>query len=615
MAAPSPRMSRRAVLVGGAAGAAAVLFGPGAHLAAAPGPAGSAQAGGTADTRTFGADALGTTRYTIPGGTVRYVKPGGSDAADGTSFATAWQTVAHAMATAPAGATVVLCANVAGRLARFREGGITRASAVTIMNRPGDGALLLGSTVMSGAVADGPNWRYDGWTFAPSRTTYDQGPFVDTADHPYAGWPDQVFVDGEPLAEVGSLAEMSAGTFFADRVGQALYVRLADLSAPADHTVEASTEEWALHLQGAGSVIKGIWWKHYATTYTHFGAVRVTGSNSLVEHCGGERCHNGPLSVQAGTGTTVRNFTSGFAGHQGMHSFNAPDLLVEWSWFHHANQERFLDWAAAGCKLTGKNDPTNATYIEGATVRHCLFEDNAAQGLWLDVWIKDFVVVNNVCRRNEQFGMSIEVCGHGVVANNVCDADNRMGIYLSETHDVEVCHNTIITSGSAARADDYTLRVFDGARTNSSGVLTGVVANVALRNNVLVAGPHVDRLFSVFAAANDRTYAAMVSVQNGTVYHRLAGPLPATLVQAPVSAGANSNYETLTAWRSASGRDGTAWHKASDTLPIVGGGDYRLLPSHAATGGGVAIPQAVADAIGVSQTTGLTPGVMYPWAP
>ena len=156
---------------------------------------------------------VGSTAYPVPASAI-VVSPSGSNTAAGTAAAP-YQTIANAIAKAPSGATIVV------RAGTYHESLVTPSTKqLTIQSWPNEAVWLDGSKPLSGWVADGTAWRFDGWTTefdasptytrgAPDGSTEDWT-FVNPA-HPMAAHPDQVWIGDVALRQVGSRAEVKAG--------------------------------------------------------------------------------------------------------------------------------------------------------------------------------------------------------------------------------------------------------------------------------------------------------------------------------------------------------------------------------------------------------------------
>jgi hypothetical protein len=95
-------------------------------------------------------------------------------------------------------------------------------------------------------------WKHTGWTQQFCHTCYKSPEAIDPA-YPYAGFPDQVFINSDPLKQVGSKAAVTSGTFYVDYTNSILYVG----TDPSGKTVEASTQFKALQFENGsqGSIV------------------------------------------------------------------------------------------------------------------------------------------------------------------------------------------------------------------------------------------------------------------------------------------------------------------------------------------------------------------------
>ncbi|MGI5171135.1 DUF1565 domain-containing protein [Spirillospora sp. CA-253888] len=241
-------------------------------LAAATAATGVALLGGAPAAQADAAPpiAIVPTDYPVPAGAV-FVSPAGDDAAAGDQ-AHPLKTVAKAVSKTAAGGTIVI------RQGTYREtlGGIHKR--LTIQPYPHEQVWFKGSSVISPAsfVADGTAWRLDGWNPGICQPESGTPPKADLLNcvHPdglssenrIGGDPEMVFVDGAPLAQVATRAEVGSGEFYWDSVAGKLYLG----TAPGGRTIEVSDRKLALqfHSGAAGSVVRGLGFTQYATAPT-----------------------------------------------------------------------------------------------------------------------------------------------------------------------------------------------------------------------------------------------------------------------------------------------------------------------------------------------------------
>ena len=183
--------------------------------------AGGAQAAPVRAAETAGALPIGSSRYPVPTSQTVFVSPSGSDSARG-SVSAPVRTIKRALVLAPTGGTVVLRSWDLPRV-RHRE-----QKTVTIQNYPGEAVWLDGAQTVTGWVADGSVWRKAGWNHVFDHSpTFTSGQADGTASwkfvnpaHPMASHPDQLWVNGVAMTQVGSKAQVRPGTFFYDEAGQ-----------------------------------------------------------------------------------------------------------------------------------------------------------------------------------------------------------------------------------------------------------------------------------------------------------------------------------------------------------------------------------------------------------
>ncbi len=529
---------------------------------------------------TFETPTIIDTAYPVPPDAY-FVAASGSDSAPGTEVAP-FETVGHAIDVAPPNSTIVI------RGGTYREPESEFFKPLTLQPYPHEQVWLKGSLVVTGWVADGPRWRKDGWTVEFDQDTYPPG--ATQPGFPHAGKPDMVFVDGDPLAQVGSVGEVGPGEFFADYGANRLYIG----SDPTGRLVEAAAHPRALRANtgAAGTVIRGLGVMHYGGGRFE-GALQCDNSATLFE--------NNTVAWNAGKGTAIYNSTDAvvrgntflYNGQMGLAAWRADGLVVEYNRFAGNNQEQFIrggDVAeAAGSKLTE---------IELLVVRDNIFEENLATGLWLDVSILDATVVGNVARNNSRSGLFFEISSAAVIASNVCTG-NGTGILVSNAADVDVYNNTLV--GNAEH-----LSVIDDSRVNGDPVITYVTDDVVIKNNILSDGDGGQEAF-VFArdynSSPIKDADDMIESIDHNAYHRSDAAVPASLFEW-WRGTTRLLFSDLDAFRQSTGEESNGL-VFDDVVPDpffedAAGGNYRLQATSPAIGAGDALPQDVADAIGVA---------------
>src|SRR5690606_35198389 len=91
------------------------------------------------------------------------------------------------------------------------------------------------------------------------------------ASYPMAAHPDQIWVGGTALKQVGSRSQVTAGTFYHDRPGNRLYIG----TNPSGKEVRVADLVQAMRVRGDGSTIRGIGIRRYAPSVPDMGAVTI----------------------------------------------------------------------------------------------------------------------------------------------------------------------------------------------------------------------------------------------------------------------------------------------------------------------------------------------------
>jgi len=290
----------------------------------------------------------------------------------------------------------------------------------------------------------------------------------------------------------------------------------------------------------------------------------------------------------------VQSITATGNGQLGMRGDSADRLRIEDSLFRGNNRERFSAMAASGGVKVASSD--------GIVLRHNLAEDNFAHGLWLDLGSDGGTLVRNVSRRNTASGIIIEMSVGEVVASNVT-ADNEAGIIISETSAAQVWNNTIL-------GGERSFYVVDGRRAP-------LPVDITLRNNVVAPRYVGSRPPLIVDDVNlQRSGSDMRVTSDRNAYYRRS------TVDAPYLA-AWANYptgkwvlKTLAEVQAKTGQERSSRiTENAATNPYVAdaaSGRYGLPAGSPLASAGVALPSAVAAALGVPAGSSVPLGVLPP---
>lgn len=560
-AAPRRRWSAAAVGVLGVVTSLTVALLPGEPPAEAgtTAPAGTTLAGSSGrPSGTAGAPAVGSAGYPVPVGAL-VVAPTGDDRAAGTAAAPL-RTLGRAVAVAPAGGAVVL------RAGSYTESvTVPAGKQLTVQNWPGEEVWLDGSRVVTGWVRDGNAWRVDGWTTRfDASPTYTQGaPDNRTADwsfvnprYPLAAHPDQVFVDGAALVQVGSRRAVVPGTFFADYAARRLWIG----TAPAGHQVRASTLTTGLTVRGAGSVVRGIGVRRYGTPVPMKGALLVLAPDVTVQDVAvsdnaTQGMYVGGQGAVAGVRATLRHVTLERNGMLGLESSYADGLVLDGVLARGNNTQHFNSTpVAGGAKLTS---------ARGITVTRSLFTGNEGDGLWLDESVYDATVTGNDSTGNTLHGVVVEISSDVLLADNLITGNGGDGFKLDDASDMVVWGNTLAGNAGhpvwlvqdSRRASSTSTPGHDPRQPLPDPTVTWLLGPVTFSDNVLAGPTTAACLLCVQDTALRRTAAQIGVAADGTVYGRTAAGKPAWTATWPGGTSGTQVYATIAAFSTATGQE------------------------------------------------------------
>jgi hypothetical protein len=530
-----------------------------------------------------------------PAANALWVSPSGNDSHPGTQ-AQPKRTIQAAVNAAGQGQMVVV------RCGDYREKVTIARKGITLQAAPGEQVWVKGSDLVSGWVVDGGRWRKDGWTYEPAFAT---GNIVGP-DRPVAGYPDQVFIDGQPQTQVLSLSAVKSGTFFHDRAANRLYVGSDPNGRRVEVTARANTGEI---FASSGTTIRGIGWAHAASKAdSSSGSVIVHGGSRNTTVDGATFAYNAASGFQIGDSdrTTVRRSILSYNGLVGLDSWGNPsNVVVEFNTVRHNNTERFNQyWSAAGIKLM---------FVKTGRISDNVVERNNASGIWCDESCENVQIVRNLVRDNSLHGIMFEISGGAIIASNVVAGHtNAAGIYVSDSTNAKVYNNTLYDNRRS-------VAVHDGPRVNYDSAAIGrgvtwVTANVMVQNNLyLHPNGSPDQVFITYTEQNDRTAEQMVAVNSNNAIWRANTSSPANLSRWARAYQSELYYATLSAWQSATGREQGSRESnggAEPWLVNAAGGDYRLKSGAAVAGMGAPLPADVAAVIGVAAGVAVNPGAL-----
>ncbi|MCG2620551.1 right-handed parallel beta-helix repeat-containing protein [Arthrobacter sp. I2-34] len=455
------------------------------------------------------------------------VAPGGSDDAAG-SAAAPLKTVGAAVDRAVSGQTILL------RAGSYHESvTIPPGKQLSIRSYPGEKAWFDGSVPVTDFASQGSTYVAEGWTAEfDASPTYTKGAPDGTSpgwqfvneEHPMAAHPDQVWIDGEPQQQVGSLSEVKAGTFYVDYAGDRLFLG----SNPEGRSVRASALDKALSILAADSEVAGIGIRRYATSVPQMGTVTVEAPGVLLKDVAITDNATTGLFVGATT-ATLRNVDASRNGMLGAAATYADGLRIGRLLAQHNNTEHFNTAPVSGGM---KVDRTRGVAIDSS-----VFSGNDGPGLWADESVYDVVVRGSRMLGNSRHGLSLELSAKAVVVNNIIAGNAGHGLKVNNTSQVQIWNNTFSGNGRAInilqdsrRASDRGTPGHDPRQPFPDPTMSWINGPVTVRNNV-IANPRAGADCLLCVEDYSGTYSAeeLKITALGNVYHQTVADQPAVI--------------------------------------------------------------------------------------
>jgi len=484
-----------------------------------------------------------------------YVSPAGSDAAPGT-LQEPLATVGKAIEKAPTGGSVIM------RAGSYHESVVIPDSKqLTLRSYPGETVWLDGSTSVDGWQQSGNLWIRDNWTVKfDASPTYERGAPDNTAeswqflnkDYPMAAHPDQFWIDGAAMRQVGSRNEVTPGAFYVDYGQNKLYSG----SNPIGREARASDLNKALVVAGHDSTLLGFGIRRYAPSVPDMGAVYISPSaaGTVMENVRVTENATTGLSVNAAN-VQLKDVTSTNNGMLGIQSSEADNLTLESLSVANNNTEHFNPAPTAGGFKIGSSRVVSVT--------HSSFSQNNGNGLWFDESVYGITVTNSSFTGNSVHGLQAELSAKVLIANNLFNGNAGSGIEIQNTGHVQIWNNSFAGNlravnilQDARRASDLSTPGHDSRQKLPDPAVNWLVQDVVAKNNVFSdSATGSPCLFCVADKTGVLTAGDMDIVVGANVWHRVATDRPVTLLRWEAGAAGPILFPDLKSFRGTIGQE------------------------------------------------------------
>ncbi|MDX1996047.1 MAG: right-handed parallel beta-helix repeat-containing protein, partial [bacterium] len=319
----------------------------------------------------------------------------------------------------------------------------------TIAPRNGDvfvgenGAVLNGSRLLTNFQQRNGYWVATGQTQQGSRVG------ECASGYPRCTYPEDLFINNEPLQHVGSLSEVSSGRWYFDYNTDEVF--FAD--DPTGKTVEISVTPLAFTGSGRGVTVRNLTIEKYATPAQS--AALTTGGEWVVDNVTAQLNHGTGIKLR-GTNVVLMNSRIFRNGQAGIHTFQADGSVINGNEIAYNHYAHFSPtWAASGGSKFARTN--------GLTVRNNYVHHNDGPGLWTDIDNNNIVYENNLVVYNTEEGIYHEISYNAVIRNNVVMFNGR----VSSTY---LMYGSQIFISASGAVEVYNNRVVVGERGNGIGI-------------------------------------------------------------------------------------------------------------------------------------------------
>jgi hypothetical protein len=282
-----------------------------------------------------------------------------------------------------------------------------------------------------------------------------------------------LFIDGTPLTRVQTLGQLREGAWYQDRTtGDVFLTR-----DPGKRLVELSYRSFAFYGSARNVTIRHLTIEQYATIAQH-GAIEAISASGWVVTDNDVRFNSG-TGIRTGDLMRVQSNRVSANGQIGIGGRGA-NLFVESNEVMGNNTHAFDPaWESGATKFV---------LTENLMVLRNCVHDNMGAGIWTDIDNRNASIIGNWSINNSGTGISHEISGHAIIADNVSALNGSSGnspwasqILVSGSVDTLVWHNRVYV----APYFGHGIFVLEEGRPNEEKVIHDLSEYVS-RGNVIM---------------------------------------------------------------------------------------------------------------------------------
>ena len=466
---------------------------------------------------------------------------------------------------------------------------------LTIQAYPHEQAWLDGTEIVTGWTQSGNVWVLNNspsrFLCKPSIDACITDPSQVDSGGPMASSPQMVFKNGSYLNEVGTQAEVGPGKFYFNQSTNQLVIG----DNPTGATIEVTVQRRAINFGGTatGSKLLGVGVRRYGSILNTssvnsdyaFAMVTTSGTAGMLIE-GNLFYQSASMGANTAAGShnaVVRKNVFYKNGGVGFGGSTQNNMLFEQNTVSANNQEKFSFSNSTHATIAG----VKVVKQTGSIFKNNIIENNDSNGWWCDIDCNGVVAINNIVRNNAKHGMYYEISTNGTIASNIIYKNGSYGIKNSSDN-TKIYNNTVVRNHQAILIYHDTRHIAD----------TVTVRNNIFSNNDGSTASLFDTNPSSVTTGVDETLATL----DHNVFHRDSSTKPSTLIRWCKKGGACTNYSTLSAFKTATGKEahGLGFDQLDPFFISESTNNYQLRAGTSLFGSGEALPTSLASLLGVS---------------
>jgi hypothetical protein len=410
-------------------------------------------------------------------------------------------------------------------------------------------AIVTGSDVMSGwwwswGQVWAHTWNYNFGTSAiPSGWPWNIAPIGRRTE--------MLFVNGVPLTQVMSTAQLIPGTFMVDEANNVMYMNPPAGTNVSSSSIEAAVRPQTLSVSSRSNVVlRGMVFQHAASSINTPG-VSVSGSwNVLLDGDQANWNNWGGFGIYNSNNVTVQWSTANYNGGEGFTTTRGQHVLYDSNESDYNTwrgaQAGLYDWGMGGAKFM---------WMRYTTVQNHYAYRNQAQGVWFDT-DNQHITVNNVTSSENTLGaLQLELNEGPITVQNSRFCSSGIGANIVNSQYVTFNSNAFYNNGGKANQQ---AEIFLAGKSGGRGVsdwLTGTWYNIytnhlTFNSNTFEDTYAAQNVFGTYLTGYDWTAFASSLTSN---YNRWYNPGNQWAFKLP-----NNYYANFGGWKNSTNTDWTS---------------------------------------------------------